>query len=89
MVRSVIRMPDYEQVAQDPVLYAHASRILHLEANPHNARALVQKHGDLDLWINPAADPAGDAGHGTACTSCPTKGARIRPMARQRSPPTR
>jgi uncharacterized radical SAM protein YgiQ len=50
--RSVIRMPDYEQVASDPVLYAHASRILHLEANPHNARALVQRHGDVDLWIN-------------------------------------
>ena len=32
--RSVIRMPSYEQVAVDPVLYAHASRILHLEANP-------------------------------------------------------
>jgi uncharacterized radical SAM protein YgiQ len=55
--RSVIRMPDYEQVANDPVLYAHASRILHLEANPHNARALVQKHGDVDLWINPPPIP--------------------------------
>ena len=55
--RSVIRMPDYEQVASDPVLYAHASRILHLEANPHNARALVQKHGDADLWINPPPIP--------------------------------
>jgi uncharacterized radical SAM protein YgiQ len=55
--RSVIRMPDYEQVVADPVLYAHASRILHLEANPHNARALVQRHGDLDLWVNPPPIP--------------------------------
>jgi uncharacterized radical SAM protein YgiQ len=55
--RSVIRMPDYEQVAEDPVMYAHASRILHLEANPHNARALVQKHGNLDVWINPPPIP--------------------------------
>jgi uncharacterized radical SAM protein YgiQ len=55
--RSAIRMPDYEQVANDPVLYAHASRILHLEANPHNARALVQRHGDMDLWINPPPIP--------------------------------
>ncbi|MET0280565.1 MAG: YgiQ family radical SAM protein [Steroidobacteraceae bacterium] len=55
--RSVIRMPDYEQVASDPVLYAHASRILHLEANPHNARALVQRHGTVDLWINPPPIP--------------------------------
>jgi uncharacterized radical SAM protein YgiQ len=55
--RSVIRMPDYEQVAADPVLYAHASRILHLEANPGNARALVQRHGGVDLWLNPPPIP--------------------------------
>ncbi len=42
---SVIRMPSFEQVSQDAVLYAHASRILHLESNPGNARALVQRHG--------------------------------------------
>jgi uncharacterized radical SAM protein YgiQ len=55
--RSVIRMPSYEQVAADPILYAHASRILHLEANPGNARALVQKHGDVDVWLNPPPIP--------------------------------
>jgi uncharacterized radical SAM protein YgiQ len=54
---SVIRMPSYEAVAADPVLYAHASRILHLEANPGNARALVQRHGDLDVWLNPPPLP--------------------------------
>jgi uncharacterized radical SAM protein YgiQ len=50
--RSVIRLPAYEQVVRDPVLYAHASRILHLESNPGNARALVQRHGDQDVWLN-------------------------------------
>jgi uncharacterized radical SAM protein YgiQ len=55
--RSVIRMPSYEQVAADPVLYAHASRILHLEANPGNARALVQRHGDTEVWLNPPPIP--------------------------------
>jgi uncharacterized radical SAM protein YgiQ len=55
--RSVIRMPSFEQVTNDPVLYAHASRILHLESNPGNARALVQKHGDLDVWLNPPPIP--------------------------------
>ena len=54
---SVIRMPSFEQVANDPVLYAHASRILHLEANPGNARALVQRHGDVDVWLNPPPIP--------------------------------
>ena len=39
------------------MLYAHANRILHLESNPGNARALVQKHGDLDVWLNPPPIP--------------------------------
>jgi uncharacterized radical SAM protein YgiQ len=55
--RSVIRMPAYEAVAADPVLYAHASRILHLESNPGNARALTQRHGDVDVWLNPPPLP--------------------------------
>jgi uncharacterized radical SAM protein YgiQ len=54
---SVIRMPSYEAVAQDPILYAHASRILHVESNPGNARALIQRHGDREVWINPPPIP--------------------------------
>ena len=49
--RTVIRLPSYEQVRSDPVLYAHANRVLHLETNPGNARALVQAHGDRDVWV--------------------------------------
>jgi len=60
-----IRLPDFEQVKDDKVLYAHASRILHRESNPHNARALVQRHGDRDLWVNappiPLTTPEMDA----------------------------
>ncbi|HVU53327.1 MAG TPA: YgiQ family radical SAM protein [Polyangia bacterium] len=55
--RTVIRLPDFEAVAADRVLYAHASRILHVEANPGNARALVQRHGDRDVWLNPPPLP--------------------------------
>ncbi|MDI4635091.1 YgiQ family radical SAM protein [Pelomonas sp. V22] len=55
--KTVIRLPAYEQVKSDPVLYAHANRVLHLETNPGNARALVQRHGDRDLWINPPPIP--------------------------------
>ena len=50
--RTVIRLPSYEQVRSDPVLYAHANRVLHLETNPGNARALVQAHGERDIWLN-------------------------------------
>lgn len=55
--QSVIRMPSFEAVREDAVLYAHASRILHLESNPGNARALVQRHGDIDVWLNPPPLP--------------------------------
>lgn len=55
--RTVVRLPDYEQVRTDPVLYAHASRVLHLETNPGNARALVQQHGDRHVWLNPPPVP--------------------------------
>jgi uncharacterized radical SAM protein YgiQ len=55
--RTVVRMPDFDAVASDPILYAHASRILHVEANPGNARALVQRHGNRDVWLNPPALP--------------------------------
>ncbi len=55
--KQVVRLPDYEAVLQDPVLYAHASRVLHLEANPGNARALVQRHGDREVWLNPPPIP--------------------------------
>lgn len=55
--KTVLRLPAYEQVKSDPVLYAHANRVLHLETNPGNARALVQAHGDRDLWVNPPPIP--------------------------------
>jgi uncharacterized radical SAM protein YgiQ len=59
--RTVIRLPSYEQVRSDAVLYAHANRVLHVEANPGNARALVQAHGEgataRDVWINPPPIP--------------------------------
>jgi uncharacterized radical SAM protein YgiQ len=59
--RTVVRLPSYEQVKSDPVLYAHANRVLHLETNPGNARALVQAHGDRDLWVNPPPIPLSTA----------------------------
>ncbi len=53
----VIRLPAYEQAEQDKEAYARASRVLHRESNPGNARALVQRHGDRDLWLNPPPIP--------------------------------
>ncbi len=59
--KTVVRLPSYEAVKDDPVLYAHANRVLHLETNPGNARALVQQHGEgttaQDVWITPPPIP--------------------------------
>ena len=55
--RDVIRLPSFEAVKDDPVLYAHAARVMHKETNPHNALALIQAHGDREVWFNPPPIP--------------------------------
>ena len=55
--RTVIRIPSFEKVKNDRALYSHASRVLHLESNPQNARTIVQKHGAREVWINPPPIP--------------------------------
>jgi uncharacterized radical SAM protein YgiQ len=54
---TVIRLPSFEKVSKDAALYAHASRVLHQEANPYNAKPLVQKHGTKEVWVNPPPIP--------------------------------
>lgn len=51
------KLPDYDRVSTDPVMYAHASRVMHHETNPGCARALYQQHGAIGLWVNPPAMP--------------------------------
>lgn len=55
--KEYIRLPSFEKVANDPVLYAHTSRVLHLETNPANAQVLVQPHAGRYVWINPPPIP--------------------------------
>ncbi len=59
--RTAVRLPAYAEVSQNPVAYARASRILHQETNPGNARPLVQRHGDRELWLNPPPIPLSTA----------------------------
>ncbi|MCW9024207.1 MAG: YgiQ family radical SAM protein [Gammaproteobacteria bacterium] len=54
---TVIRLPTYDQVVNDKVIYAHTSRVFHLETNPGNARALIQQHGKRYVWLNPPPVP--------------------------------
>lgn len=55
--QTVIRLPSYAQVSGDPESYARASRVLHRESNPGNARSLVQNHGTQELWVTPPPIP--------------------------------
>jgi uncharacterized radical SAM protein YgiQ len=52
-----VRLPSFEQVASDPESYARAARVAHRETNPSNARPLVQRHGDRELWLTPPPQP--------------------------------
>ncbi len=55
--QTVIKLPDYETVKDDPVQYGHASRVMHGETNPGNARPLIQKHMQRYIWVNPPPVP--------------------------------
>ncbi|HEX8988705.1 MAG TPA: YgiQ family radical SAM protein [Rhodocyclaceae bacterium] len=59
--QAYVRLPAYEEVAGSPTRYAQASRAFHLESNPGNARAIVQAHGDRDVWLNPPPFPLSTA----------------------------
>jgi len=55
--QAVVRLPSFEQVQEDSESYARASRVLHRESNPGNARGLVQRHGTRELWLTPPPIP--------------------------------
>ena len=55
--KTCIRLPSFDKVKNDSALYAHASRVLHQESNPYNARPLVQRHGNQEVWVNPPPIP--------------------------------
>jgi uncharacterized radical SAM protein YgiQ len=75
-----VELPSHEEISKDPVAFARATRLLHRETNPLNARRLVQKHGDRRVVINPP--PHGlleaemDAVYGLAYTRQPHPGYR-------------
>ncbi|MBD1577332.1 YgiQ family radical SAM protein [Vibrio sp. S11_S32] len=54
---TAVRLPPFEKLNNDRILYAHATRVMHLETNPYSGRALIQKHGDRELWVNQAPIP--------------------------------
>ncbi len=52
---TTVELPSHEEVTSDTLAFARATRLLHLETNPLNARRLTQRHGDRTVVINPPA----------------------------------
>jgi uncharacterized radical SAM protein YgiQ len=56
-----VLLPSYEEVCRDKQAFARMSRMLQYETNAHNARPLLQPHGDEAVYFNPPALPLAEA----------------------------
>jgi uncharacterized radical SAM protein YgiQ len=54
-------LPSYEDVSADKRAFAQMSRMLQYETNAHNARPLLQPHGDQAVYFNPPSLPLGES----------------------------
>ncbi|MBB75839.1 MAG: YgiQ family radical SAM protein [Planctomycetaceae bacterium] len=52
-----LTLPSYEEVRADKRAFAEATKIIHNETNPHNARRVVQWHDRQAVVANPPALP--------------------------------
>ncbi len=56
-----LALPSYEEVLADKLQFAEATRIIHQETNPYNARRLVQWHSNQAVVVNPPQLPISEA----------------------------
>lgn len=52
-----ITLPSYEEVVSDKLAFSDATRIIHHETNPYNARRLIQWHSTQAVVVNPPQLP--------------------------------
>jgi len=52
-----LELPSFERVGDDKPAFAEATRVIHSETNPFNARRLVQRHARQAIVCNPPALP--------------------------------
>src|SRR4029079_19298259 len=57
----VVLLPSFEEVTADKQAYARMSRLFQYETNAHNARPLLQPHGEQAVYFNPPALPLSEA----------------------------
>ena len=58
---ATVRLPSLEEVTADKLAFSIATRLIHRESNPFNARRLVQAHGGRLVVQNPPAMPLSEA----------------------------
>ena len=56
-----LELPSFEQIRTDKRAFAEATRIIHNETNPFNARRLVQRHDRQTVVCNPPSFPISEA----------------------------
>ncbi len=56
-----ITLPSYEEVKADKYAFVEATRLIHINTNPHNAQTLVQFHERQAVVVNPPALPLSEA----------------------------
>jgi uncharacterized radical SAM protein YgiQ len=54
-------LPSFEEVKSDKNAFVEATRLIHINTNPHNAQTLVQFHEREAIVVNPPALPLSDA----------------------------
>ncbi|GAA5509265.1 YgiQ family radical SAM protein [Novipirellula caenicola] len=59
--QDALTLPSFDEVTRDKVAFAEATRIIHNETNPHNARPLVQQHGTQTVVCNVPQQPISEA----------------------------
>ncbi|HUG20734.1 MAG TPA: YgiQ family radical SAM protein [Planctomycetaceae bacterium] len=58
---TILRLPSFETVARDKRAFAEATKIIHNETNPYNAKALVQFHDRQAVVCTPPRFPISQA----------------------------
>jgi uncharacterized radical SAM protein YgiQ len=56
-----IILPSYEEVKADKRAFVEATRLIHINTNPYNARRLVQYHDRQAVVVNPPSLPISEA----------------------------
>jgi uncharacterized radical SAM protein YgiQ len=54
-------LPSYEEVKADKMAFVEATRVIHINTNPFNAKTLVQYHDRQAVVVNPPALPLSQA----------------------------